>query len=155
MTPADRADTELRVLVLAPTGRDTELTRTVLGRTGLHCLVTTDPEECWNELHSGLGALVLPEEFALQDGNHALRNPLAPIRNCVQILRLSGTTDPSGRYLCEILERQVNHMVRLVEDLIEVSRITRGKIELRRERVDLGAILRNSAEISRPLVEAG
>ena len=53
-----------------------------------------------------------------------------------------------------MMERQVNHMVRLVDDLLEVSRITRGKIELRKERVELAAILQNSMETSRPLIEA-
>jgi signal transduction histidine kinase len=85
---------------------------------------------------------------------HELRNPLAPIRNSLHILRMSGGSGPAAERVHEMLERQVNHMVRLVDDLLEVSRITRGKIELRRERVELAAVLRSAFEISRPFIEA-
>ena len=73
---------------------------------------------------------------------HELRNPLAPIRNPLQILRLSGGSGPVAEHVHEMMERQVSHMVRLVDDLLEVSRITRGKIELRKERVELAAVVR-------------
>ena len=63
---------------------------------------------------------------------HELRNPLAPICNSLQLLRLSDDLSPAVRHIREIMEQQVNHMVRLVDDLLEVARITRGKIELRR-----------------------
>ena len=86
---------------------------------------------------------------------HELRNPLAPIRNSLQILRLAGPQEPATQQVSAVLERQVNHMVRLVDDLLEVSRITRGKIELRKERVTLQAVLLNAVEASRPLVDAG
>jgi PAS domain S-box-containing protein len=83
---------------------------------------------------------------------HELRNPLAPIRNALSALRLAaGTRGADG---IEMLERQVDQMVRLVDDLLEVSRITRGKIELRRERVELAAVLRAAVETSRPLIDA-
>ena len=83
---------------------------------------------------------------------HELRNPLAPIRSSLALLRLSeGRTSPQ---ICEIMERQVNHMVRLVDDLMEVSRITRGKIELRREAVDLASIIHSAVETSIPLIDA-
>ena len=84
---------------------------------------------------------------------HELRNPLAPLRNSLHILRL--TSDPSiDEHLAEIMERQINHMVRLVDDLMEVSRITRGQIELRREPVELASIVRSALETSRPLIDA-
>lgn len=86
---------------------------------------------------------------------HELRNPLAPIRNSLHILRLTGQQDPAATRVGEIMERQVNHLVRLVDDLLEVSRITRGKIELRKELVELAAIVRSAVETSRPLIEAG
>ena len=72
---------------------------------------------------------------------HELRNPLAPIRNSLQILRLSGDAGPAAKRVHEMMERQVNHMVRLVDDLLDVSRITRGKIELRKERVELATVV--------------
>jgi signal transduction histidine kinase/ActR/RegA family two-component response regulator len=84
---------------------------------------------------------------------HELRNPLAPIRNSLNLMRLSGAGQiPSA--VCEIMERQVDHMVRLVDDLMEVSRITRGKIELRRGTVELAAIIHVALETSRPLIDA-
>jgi PAS domain S-box-containing protein len=84
---------------------------------------------------------------------HELRNPLAPIRNSLHILRLTSQHDPTAQRVGEMMERQVNHMVRLVDDLLEVSRITRGKIELRKELVEVAAIVRGAVEISRPLIE--
>ena len=86
---------------------------------------------------------------------HELRNPLAPIRNSLHILRLSGGSGPTAERVLEMMERQVSHMVRLVDDLLEVSRITRGKIELRKERVTLAAVLGSAVETSRPLIESG
>jgi PAS domain S-box-containing protein len=86
---------------------------------------------------------------------HELRNPLAPIRNSLHILRLTSQHDPAAERVAEMMERQVNHMVRLVDDLLEVSRITRGKIELRKERVEVAAVVRSAVETSRPLIEAG
>ena len=85
---------------------------------------------------------------------HELRNPLAPIRNSLHILRLTSQHDPVGERVGDMMDRQVSHMVRLVDDLLEVSRITRGKIALRKERVDLAAVVKNSVETSRPLIEA-
>ncbi len=68
---------------------------------------------------------------------HELRNPLAPIRNALQMLEPPGTDGAVARSVRDMMDRQVPHMVRLVDDLLDVSRITRGKIELRRQRVDL------------------
>ena len=84
---------------------------------------------------------------------HELRNPLAPIRNALQIIRIGADQESVGK-VHDMLERQVDQMVRLVDDLLEVSRITRGKIELRRERVDLGAVIRDALETSKPLIDA-
>ena len=85
--------------------------------------------------------------------SHELRNPLAPLRNGLQLMRLKG--DRPNPVVRDIMERQLNHLVRLVDDLLEVSRITRGLLELRRERVDLATIVRNAVETSQPLVQAG
>jgi PAS domain S-box-containing protein len=84
---------------------------------------------------------------------HELRNPLAPLEHGLQIMRLSGGAAPGGERVQEIMTRQVEHMCRLVDDLLEVSRITRGKIELRRERVDLGRVIRGALETSASLIE--
>jgi signal transduction histidine kinase/ActR/RegA family two-component response regulator len=86
---------------------------------------------------------------------HELRNPLAPIRNSLNILRLSVDKDPAAERICEMMERQVALLVRLVDDLMEVSRITRGKIELRKEPVELAAVIRSAVEASRPQIELG
>lgn len=85
---------------------------------------------------------------------HELRNPLAPIRSSLQILRLAGTSDPTLRQVEEVMGRQVEHLVRLVDDLLDVSRITRGKIELRKEPIDVALIVRNAVEVSRPTIDA-
>ncbi|HEX2227025.1 MAG TPA: ATP-binding protein, partial [Candidatus Binatia bacterium] len=83
---------------------------------------------------------------------HELRNPLAPIRNGLDILRILGASNPDMEQTYEVMERQVNHLVRLVDDLLEISRITRGQIELRKEQVDLAAVVRSAVEISKPLI---
>jgi PAS domain S-box-containing protein len=85
---------------------------------------------------------------------HELRNPLAPIRNGLTLLRLTGRDASARASIQEMLERQVNHLVRLVDDLMEVARVTRGAIELRKEPVDLAAVLRSAVETSKPLIEA-
>jgi PAS domain S-box-containing protein len=84
---------------------------------------------------------------------HELRNPLAPIRNAVQIFRGKAPATPELRWATEVIERQVHQMTRLVDDLLDVSRITRGKIELRKERVELAEVVNSAVEASRPLIE--
>lgn len=85
--------------------------------------------------------------------SHELRNPLAPIRNALQLMRLS--SDPQIQEDSRtMMERQLSQMVRLVDDLMDVSRITRGKVELRREQVPLATIVSSAVETSRPLIEA-
>ena len=86
---------------------------------------------------------------------HELRNPLAPIRTAIQILTVKGSPDPDARRMRDMIERQVNHMVRLVDDLLDVSRISRGKIELHKARVRLAEVVQNAVETSGPTVEAG
>ena len=85
---------------------------------------------------------------------HELRNPLAPIRNSLSILRLTGDVSPATERIYEMMERQVNQMVRLVDDLLEVSRITRGRIALRKEPVEVAMAVRSAIETSRPLIAA-
>jgi len=84
---------------------------------------------------------------------HELRNPLAPIRNTVDLLRARDSEIPELRRPREILERQVHQLTRLVDDLLDVSRITQGKVELRKERIDLASIVNGALEVSRSLIE--
>jgi len=86
--------------------------------------------------------------------SHELRNPLAPLRNALQLLRLNGRGDASTTPIHEIMERQVNHLVRLVDDLLEMSRISRGTLQLRKEKVELAAMVHNAIETSNPLIVA-
>ncbi|HEY7241608.1 MAG TPA: ATP-binding protein [Burkholderiales bacterium] len=87
--------------------------------------------------------------------SHELRNPLAPLRNALSLLRLTGDGDAKSVPIREMMERQVNHLVRLVDDLLEVARISRGAFELRKERVEVAAIVRNAVETSEPLIREG
>jgi CheY-like chemotaxis protein/two-component sensor histidine kinase len=83
---------------------------------------------------------------------HELRNPLAPIRNSLGLLEQASRTDPQIERVRGILQRQVTHMVRLVDDLMELSRITRGSIELRTERLNLSEAIRGAVETSEPWI---
>src|SRR5215813_8761954 len=85
---------------------------------------------------------------------HELRNPLAPLRNAIQILGLRGDDPLVVGQTKEVLDRQVHQMIRLVEDLLEVSRIGRGKISLQKASIDLAEVVATAVETSRPLIEA-
>lgn len=85
---------------------------------------------------------------------HELRNPLAPIRNALTFLRMSGENDPDVIWARELIDRQVTHLVRLVDDLLDVSRITRGKIRIELAGIDLATVISGAVETSRPLIEA-
>ena len=80
---------------------------------------------------------------------HELRGPLAPIRNSIEIIRRIAA--PATEDVVQTLERQVSHLVRLVDDLLDVSRISRGRIELRRERIDIRTVVQHAVEAVRPL----
>lgn len=85
---------------------------------------------------------------------HELRNPLAPLRNALAILR-SGKADKNMEIQArEMMERQIEQMVRLVDDLMDVSRITRDKIKLQKERLTLSAVLQTAVETSRPVIDS-
>jgi PAS domain S-box-containing protein len=85
---------------------------------------------------------------------HELRNPLAPIRNAVEIMRLQGCASAEQSTARDIIDRQARHLTRLVDDLLEVSRITRGKLQLRMERVALTAPLNDAVEAVQPLMRS-
>jgi PAS domain S-box-containing protein len=84
---------------------------------------------------------------------HELRNPLAPISNALQLLRVVDPASTESEHARAIMERQLAHLVRLVDDLMEVSRITRGKIELRREPLLLSSVMLSAVETARPAIE--
>ena len=85
---------------------------------------------------------------------HELRNPLAPIRNAAHTLALLGTGDDRVRWVSSVIERQVGLMTRLVDDLLDVSRITSGKITLQRTTVSVREVLAQAVETARPLAES-
>lgn len=85
---------------------------------------------------------------------HELRNPLAPLRNSLNIQRLEGGMSPTAARMHEMMERQVTHMVRLVDDLLEVSRITRGTIELRKQPVEIAGAVKGAVETTKSLIES-
>jgi PAS domain S-box-containing protein len=86
---------------------------------------------------------------------HELRNPLAPMRHSLEILNEKGSQNPEVQWARDVLDRQLGTMSRLLEDLLDVARISRNRLELRKERVELQAILKAALETSRPLIEAG
>ncbi|MGZ8223259.1 MAG: hybrid sensor histidine kinase/response regulator [Methylobacter sp.] len=84
---------------------------------------------------------------------HELRNPLGPIRNAVQLLKKQETTNPKLTWSCNVIDRQVTHMARLFDDLLDVARIMQGKIRLKTERFEIADIVNNAVEANRSLIE--
>jgi signal transduction histidine kinase/ActR/RegA family two-component response regulator len=93
------------------------------------------------------------DEFLATLG-HELRNPLAPLLTGLHLLRAADGHDPTIARMTSIMERQVTHLVRLVDDLLEVSRITRGVIDVQHEPVDLATVLRTAVDTTRPAFES-
>ncbi|HEX6721557.1 MAG TPA: ATP-binding protein, partial [Burkholderiaceae bacterium] len=87
--------------------------------------------------------------------SHELRNPLAPLRNALHLIRFHDDNPPAMASARDLMERQLNSLVRLVDDLLEMSRITSGSLELKRELVELASVVRNATETSAPVVQAG
>ncbi len=105
------------------------------------------------------------ERMSLQEANrrkdeflamlaHELRNPLAPIRNALYVLKHSGDDPSYSEKVQGLMERQVSHLARLIDDLMDVSRITSGKIELRKEIVELSTVVHRAVEAARPMMDA-
>ncbi|VTT98138.1 histidine kinase : Chemotaxis protein methyltransferase CheR OS=Polaromonas naphthalenivorans (strain CJ2) PE=4 SV=1: PAS_9: PAS_4: PAS_9: PAS_4: PAS_9: PAS_8: PAS_4: PAS_8: PAS_3: PAS_3: HisKA: HATPase_c: Response_reg [Gemmataceae bacterium] len=105
------------------------------------------------------------QEHALKDADrrkdeflatlaHELRNPLAPLRNGLQVMKLAAGNAAAVEKARAMMERQLGQMVHLIDDLLDVSRITRGKLRLRRERVELESVVRAAVETARPVIEA-
>ena len=84
---------------------------------------------------------------------HELRNPLAPIRNAARIFKMKQSAEPDVLWASEVIDRQVDHLARLIDDLLDVSRISRNKLELRRQRIELQEVVRGAVEISQPTID--
>jgi len=86
--------------------------------------------------------------------SHELRNPLAPIRNAAEVMRRIAPTDAGIVWARDVVERQVTHLAQLVDDLLDVSRITQGKISLKKEAVELARVIQHSIDTARTLLDA-
>lgn len=84
---------------------------------------------------------------------HELRNPLAPVKNALELMKIAGSDQKMVEHARSTMDRQIGHMVRLIDDLLDVSRITTGRLELKMERVDLAAAVQHALETSRPMVD--
>jgi PAS domain S-box-containing protein len=84
---------------------------------------------------------------------HELRNPLAPIRNAVKIMKQRGSDDPTLCWARDVIDQQMRQMAQLVDDLLEISRVTRGKVRLQKEVVDVATIVAYAVESSRPIID--
>ena len=85
---------------------------------------------------------------------HELRNPLAPIRNAVKIMKQRGSDDPALCWARDVIDHQMRQMAQLVDDLLEISRVTRGKVRLQKEVVAVATIIAYAVETSRPIIDA-
>ncbi len=84
---------------------------------------------------------------------HELRNPLAPISNATQIMRVEGPDGPISMWSIDVIEDQIKHMTRMVDDLLDVSRITRGKVVLQKELIELADVVELAVDASLPLIQ--
>jgi len=111
-------------------------------------------EEQLRQLAAELSEANLRKDEFLATLAHELRNPLAPIRNGLQLMKLAGGQQQASiEQARSMMERQLTQMVRLVDDLMDVSRISLGKLELRKEQLPLARVLSSAVETSRPLIE--
>src|SRR5690606_32618393 len=85
---------------------------------------------------------------------HELRNPLAPIRNALAVVRNTDLKDPVLQHCLDTVDRQASHLARLIDALVDVSRVTSGKIRLQREPVDLKGVIARAVEAAEPFLEA-
>jgi PAS domain S-box-containing protein len=116
----------------------------------VHVLDITEQKQAETALHE---ADRRKDEFLAMLA-HELRNPLTPIRNAAQILKRSYSDETRLAWCSDVIDRQVDHLVRLVDDLLDVSRINRGKIELRKEPLAISTIVQRAVETSQPLIES-
>lgn len=120
----------------------------------MHDLTVNQAMEAQRQRADGLAEANRDREVFMALLSHELRSPLSPIVNALSILRQMRTEDPIIENAGNIIERQVGQMVRLVDDLLDISRITKGKLQLTKEKVELRVVANHAAETARPLMEA-
>lgn len=120
----------------------------------VHDLTENDALVAQRKRADGLAEANRSKEEFMALLSHELRSPLSPIRNAVSILRQIRTNDPIIEQAASIIGRQVEVMVRLVDDLLDISRITKGKLRLTKEQVELRGVVNAAAESARPFIEA-
>ncbi|WP_427914126.1 PAS domain-containing protein [Ramlibacter sp. MMS24-I3-19] len=115
--------------------------------------VTRDTTDAW-EAQEALRRADRQKDDFLATLAHELRNPLAPLRTGLTVLRRQASAGPEERRVRDIMERQLEHMVRLVDELLDVARISQGKVMLQREPVPASTVVQHALDASRPLLEA-
>src|SRR5579884_1991161 len=120
----------------------------------MHDLTESEATDAQRQRADGLAEANRNKEEFMALLSHELRSPLSPIVNALSILRQMRTNDPIIENAGNIIDRQVSQMVRLVDDLLDISRITKGKLRLTKEKVELRGIANHAAETTRPLMEA-
>jgi signal transduction histidine kinase/ActR/RegA family two-component response regulator len=113
-----------------------------------------ESEERYRSLFNKMTDLHRQKDEFLAMLSHELRNPMAPLASATEVLRLSKLDDPLQQQACSIIERQVGNLKVLVDDLLEVSRLTTGRVRLRTERIAIADIIRRAVETTEPLVKA-
>jgi PAS domain S-box-containing protein len=147
-----RAELALRAASGDPVPVLATMNHLTVDREEVFCLIVSDLEER-RRAEQLLDESRRKDEFLAMLA-HELRNPLAPIRQAAQILRLRCPPDPELQQAREVIDRQITHVTRLVDDLLDVSRITRGKIRLERAAVDLGQVIARGVETAAPQMQA-
>jgi PAS domain S-box-containing protein len=112
-------------------------------------------EEHYRNLSRELAAMNQRKDKFLAMVSHELRNPLAPLSNALQTMQLDSADNPAHRPLLDIMERQVQQLARLIDDLLEAARLTAGKLQIRKELVDIRVAVERAVEASRPFIEEG
>jgi signal transduction histidine kinase/ActR/RegA family two-component response regulator len=154
--PLNAEDRTLGALsaVLGPTHGAGDEERSFLLVLAHHCAQALDQHRLLTELReaeeAARAADQRKDQFLALLG-HELRNPLAPILTALELMKLNDGHDSEEER--EVIERQARHLVRLVDDLLDISRITRGRIELKKKRLEMSAVLRQAIEMASPLLE--
>ena len=150
-----RYETEYRVTDAAGTERWVRGTGHVRFQHGrpLHVIGTVQDVSAQKAIEATLRAADRRKDEFLATLAHELRNPLAPIRNAAQILASPKLDETSLQWSRQVIQRQVTHMAWLLDDLLDVARITQGKLELRRERIALAGVIETAVEAARPLID--